>query len=59
MSVVAAQRASDGGLAAGSVRLPSTWLASLRAVYVIWYRDMLRFVRDRLRFVTSLSMAAL
>ena len=40
-------------------RLPSTWRASLRAVHVIWYRDMLRFVRDRTRFVTSLAMPLL
>jgi ABC-2 type transport system permease protein len=31
-----------------------TLVASLRAVYIIWYRDLLRFTRDRFRVLVSL-----
>ena len=30
--------------------------ASLRAVYIIWYRDVLRFWRDRMRVAASFAM---
>jgi ABC-2 type transport system permease protein len=31
-----------------------TLSATLRAIYIIWYRDIIRFLRDRFRLVTSL-----
>ncbi|MFN2463787.1 MAG: ABC transporter permease [Candidatus Dormibacteria bacterium] len=33
--------------------------ATLRAVYIIWYRDTIRFLRDRFRLVASLSQPLL
>ncbi len=36
-----------------------TSIASLRAVYIIWYRDLLRFWRDRSRVVGSLAQPLL
>jgi len=33
--------------------------ASLRAVYIIWYRDLLRYWRDRWRLVASLAQPLL
>jgi ABC-2 type transport system permease protein len=36
-----------------------TRTASLRAVYIIWYRDILRFWRDRMRVVASLAQPLL
>lgn len=36
-----------------------TNIASLRAVYIIWYRDLLRFWRDRWRVVGSLAQPLL
>lgn len=33
--------------------------ASLRAVYIIWYRDVLRFWRDRMRVAASFAMPVL
>ena len=33
--------------------------ASLRAVYIIWYRDVLRFTRDRMRLVVSFAQPLL
>lgn len=39
-----------------AVGRPSTGFAgTLRAVYIIWYRDLLRFWRDRARIVASLA----
>ena len=32
-----------------------TRTASLRAIYIIWYRDILRYWRDRWRLVASLA----
>jgi ABC-2 type transport system permease protein len=59
-AVVATEHtARAGSVTVADTRLPSTWRASLRAVYIIWYRDMLRFVRDRVRFATSLAMPVL
>ena len=37
----------------------SVWAATLRAVYVIWYRDLIRYTRDRLRLVVSLAQPLL
>ena len=36
-----------------------TRLASLRATYIIWYRDLLRYWRDRWRLVASLAQPLL
>jgi ABC-2 type transport system permease protein len=42
------------------VRRRSTGLAgSLRAIYIVWYRDLLRFWRDRPRIVISLAQPLL
>ena len=30
-------------------------MSNLRAMYIIWYRDILRFWRDRARLVTSFA----
>jgi len=32
---------------------------NLRGVYIIWYRDMLRFWRDKLRLIGSISLPLL
>jgi ABC-2 type transport system permease protein len=46
--------------AATSVHGPvDTRMASLRAVYIIWYRDILRYYRDRWRLVASLAQPLL
>lgn len=36
-----------------------TRMASLRAIYIIWYRDLLRYWRDRWRLVASLAQPLL
>jgi ABC-2 type transport system permease protein len=36
-----------------------TFVASLRAVYIIWYRDIIRYTRDRFRLVASLAQPVL
>jgi len=36
-----------------------TRIASLRAVYIIWYRDILRYWRDRWRLIASLAQPLL
>jgi ABC-2 type transport system permease protein len=36
-----------------------TTAATLRAIYIIWYRDMIRYLRDRFRLVASLSQPLL
>src|SRR5260221_5404274 len=36
-----------------------TRMASLRAIYIIWYRDILRFWRDRWRLAASLAQPLL
>jgi len=41
------------------VRRPRVFRASLRAVYIIWYRDVLRYWRDRARVITSLAQPLL
>ena len=35
------------------------WMATARAVYVIWYRDLIRYTRDRVRLVISLAQPLL
>lgn len=42
-----------------SVRRVDTRRATLRAIYIIWYRDLLRYWRDRLRLVASLAQPLL
>src|SRR6266851_2357854 len=36
-----------------------TRMASLRAIYIIWYRDVIRYWRDRTRLVASLAQPLL
>ena len=42
-----------------SVRRIDTRRATLRAIYIIWYRDVLRYSRDRLRLLASLAQPLL
>ncbi len=35
------------------------WRSNLRAIYIIWYRDLLRFWRDKMRVVSSLAQPLL
>ncbi len=62
--------AAESPLAAGAAGPPastserpgpgsSTLVASLRAVYIIWYRDIIRYTRDRFRLVASLAQPVL
>jgi len=45
--------------AAESGRRSSTVWPTLRAIYIIWYRDVLRYWRDRTRLVASLAQPLL
>ncbi len=38
---------------------PSRAWATLRAIYIVWYRDVLRFWRDRMRIVAALAQPLL
>jgi ABC-2 type transport system permease protein len=40
-------------------RATGSLTANLRAVYIIWYRDLIRYVRDRFRLVASLAQPLL
>ena len=42
-----------------SIRRVDTRTATLRAIYIIWYRDVIRYWRDRLRLIASLSQPLL
>jgi ABC-2 type transport system permease protein len=42
-----------------AVRRVDTRAATLRAIYIIWYRDVIRYWRDRLRLVASLAQPLL
>jgi ABC-2 type transport system permease protein len=42
-----------------SVRRIDTRSATLRAIYIIWYRDLLRYSRDRFRLLASLAQPLL
>src|SRR5205823_5748587 len=42
-----------------SGRRIDTRRATLRAIYIIWYRDVLRYSRDRLRLLASLAQPLL
>ncbi len=55
---VKAQVATPGPIAAPLAPV-DTRLASLRAIYIIWYRDLLRYWRDRWRLVASLAQPLL
>jgi ABC-2 type transport system permease protein len=57
MSVKAAT--SGAGSATRAVEPIDTRVASLRAIYIIWYRDILRYWRDRWRLVASLAQPLL
>ncbi|MDP9244648.1 MAG: ABC transporter permease, partial [Chloroflexota bacterium] len=46
------------GIARGARRSGTVW-PTLRAIYIIWYRDVLRFWRDRIRLVASLAQPLL
>ena len=37
------------GLAGSGTRRPRVGRSTLRAIYIIWYRDLVRYVRDRAR----------
>ncbi len=46
---------SPGGHQLAGVRVPTrSWRGELRAVKVVWKRELIRFSRDRLRILTSL-----
>jgi ABC-2 type transport system permease protein len=57
MSVRAAR--PGAAIATAAVEPVDTRLASLRAIYIIWYRDILRYWRDRWRLVASLAQPLL
>jgi ABC-2 type transport system permease protein len=42
-----------------SIRRVDTRRATLRAIYIIWYRDVLRYSRDRMRLIASLAQPLL
>jgi ABC-2 type transport system permease protein len=46
------------GIVRGARRGGTVW-PTLRAIYIIWYRDVLRFWRDRIRLVASLAQPLL
>jgi len=54
MAVPAAVRSQPA-----TVRRIDTRRATLRAIYIIWYRDVLRYSRDRLRLLASLAQPLL
>ena len=47
------------GTADTRTRRPRVGRATLRAIYIIWYRDVVRFVTDRTRLVASLAQPLL
>jgi len=56
---IPAQVARDAtALRAAEVRTPR-WQRSLRGIYVIWYRDLIRYTRDRARLAASLAQPLL
>ncbi|MHB8507175.1 MAG: ABC transporter permease [Candidatus Dormibacteria bacterium] len=52
------EAAARDGRRVGGAR-SGTFAATLRAIYIIWYRDMVRYLRDRFRLVASLSQPLL
>jgi ABC-2 type transport system permease protein len=61
MSVVGrtAPAAAAAGAHGGRSGSAAVWGATLRAIYVIWYRDIVRYTRDRVRLVVSLAQPLL
>jgi ABC-2 type transport system permease protein len=57
--VTAKAIASETVPAMPALKPVDTRLASLRAIYIIWYRDILRYWRDRWRLVASLAQPLL
>jgi ABC-2 type transport system permease protein len=55
----ATQTSPAAAQAAPSRKSTSVRGASLRAVYIIWYRDVVRYSRDRFRLVASLAQPLL
>jgi ABC-2 type transport system permease protein len=54
-SVQAHTGEGSGGHQLAGVRVPSrSWQGELRAIKVVWKRELIRFSRDRLRILTSL-----
>jgi ABC-2 type transport system permease protein len=54
-SVQAGTGEGSGGHQLAGVRVPSrSWQGELRAIKVVWKRELIRFSRDRLRILTSL-----
>jgi ABC-2 type transport system permease protein len=54
-STTTAPAQSSGGHQLAGVRVPTrSWRGELRAVNVVWKRELIRFSRDRLRILTSL-----
>ncbi|TMB83633.1 MAG: ABC transporter, partial [Chloroflexi bacterium] len=51
--VITAPRVKERGARRGTL-----W-PTLRAIYIIWYRDVLRYWRDRTRLVASLAQPLL
>jgi ABC-2 type transport system permease protein len=46
---------ASGGLPVARVRVPArNWRGDLRAVKIVWQRELIRFSKDKLRIVTSL-----
>ena len=59
MSAPATATPSEAIQPNGHLMPANTRNASLRAVYIIWYRDLLRYWRDRWRLVASLAQPLL
>jgi ABC-2 type transport system permease protein len=53
------ETASTQVVATSALAPIDTRVASLRAIYIIWYRDILRYWRDRWRLVASLAQPLL
>ena len=47
------------GLSGTGTRRPRVGRATLRAIYIIWYRDLIRFWRDRARLIASFAQPLL
>jgi ABC-2 type transport system permease protein len=56
---VASEQAVVPAIERAPVRRVDPRVATLKAIYIIWYRDVLRYWRDRLRLVASLAQPLL
>jgi ABC-2 type transport system permease protein len=56
---VSVKVATAPNAAAPAAQPADTRMATLRAIYIIWYRDILRYWRDRWRLVASLAQPLL